>query len=335
VAADASGVPRVLFSHTDSSGYAWLTLARWNGSGWDMNTPRNLGDRVGNVALALYGPDRLNAALSSQQNPSPDWSAWTLELDYIDGNGNGSGTGNLADYETEECSAMALALDSQGYPNLSHVHYGAFTGLGTLVHSSWNGTRWESFNIAPQGATAHLAVAVDPAGSARIAFVGQGQALRLAERAAGGWMQTTAVPAGSYPSLGIDGQGASHLGFYDSGAVKHARSGAPAWEVETVEEGVGETISEEAKATALALDGEGKPVIAYVDPAHGAIKVAFRASSGWTVVVVYAPDAAPSLVVYGLSLFIDSRGDTHLSVWDSSVSGMYELRYARVGICPL
>lgn len=123
------------------------------------------------------------------------------------------------------------------------------------------------------------------------------------------------------PRLAIDGAGHPHLAgcaYNQTDSVIYQHRDASGWSEVTVDTGLGGCHAE------LALDLQGRPLVAYEDFIHGAVRFATNAS-GTFVPGVVASGSAPSITVSpagaAVVAFLDASSPKHLKVATKTSSG--------------
>lgn len=96
--------------------------------------------------------------------------------------------------------------------------------------------------------------------------------------------------AGTYTSLAFDEQGTAWVSYHaiDTGALKVAKRQAGSWTYEVVDGGSG--LNPRAGLwTALAIAGDGQPVVVYHDHVARSLRMARRTASGWDLSTIAEP----------------------------------------------
>lgn len=266
VAVDASDRPHVVYVGSDGS--TQLIYARWDGSQWVSQTVQ-AADAGLNLSLAL---DETGVAYIADG------------ANYIVLNGEGALSINSPSYPSGSFSS--IALDALGRPAISYL------GANSMVRCNrWDGDEWISELIAFGGSAGHgNSLDLDSLGAPHISYYTaagwSGGAIRYAWKNGGSW--STETITGTYmpayvdseydTSLVVDSNDVPHVSFwyseyYDDGLYYGTRSGE-SWQLEKV--------AEDADGpNDLALDGAGRPHIAFVD--NGALIYGYRDSGGWHV----------------------------------------------------
>jgi pimeloyl-ACP methyl ester carboxylesterase len=235
--------------------------------------------QVSAIALALDDRAQPLVAFFDVDSQQVRVAAW---------NGNGFTTQTIGPGDPHN-PALSLAVPKDGLPQI------AYTGPDGVRTASLAGGTWQS-EVVGAGRDPALALAAD--GAPFIAFAGGAggagnssvassanpgpKALMLAFRKGGAW-QTQVVDNSETPqapSMVMDAAGRLLISYYEplSGTLKFAQSapmgaanGAPetTWAVQTVD-----VNRSTGRPNALALEGQGSPVIAYADGANRALKLA-------------------------------------------------------------
>ncbi len=203
-----------------------------------------------------------------------------------------NGVWEIAWTDSMRDSAVALALDANGNPNLGYHSYDGPT------YARWNGSDWER-KIVPSGGGGPLAVALDNRGTTHLAYLG-GSELKHALWIAGTWMTETVdrtLDIGIGASLVLDGNGNAHISFRDGdGALYYARGTQQHWTIETID------VAAKATTLSVALDPAGLPHIGYVTDGP-AFRHTWRTPTGWQTEAIDAEGVADRF-----SLVLDSLG---------------------------
>lgn len=273
-------------------------------------------DRAGDVgfgpAIALNG-SQLRVTYFDRENFAVRYAARGLNgwaLDTVDRQPAGRFASDFTD----------LALGPGGEPHVLYdfIPLNYFDQPGAFNYAHRVGESWALDELRAVGGPPY-ALAVDARGQAHVALAGQtGQLaytpwppvlpLEIVDEAVGGERM----------GLAVDAEGGVHLAFASPLGVRYARR-APGggWTVETVDADPGQGMS--AEAVSLALDGAGRPHLAYnsTDPHTGYIFHAERAADGaWIVTSTGLGGRFPSLAV-------DERGGVHISFYEESESGLW------------
>lgn len=126
-----------------------------------------------------------------------------------------------------------------------------------------------------------------------------------------------APKVGSYSSLALDTEGNPHVVYADLGNdnLKYAYKLNGIWNIETVDHMVG-------GAGDLVLDATNRPHISYYshdsDPSPSGlttfvVKYAFWSGSSWNIQIVEEGEYPTNILVWGISLAVDSQGHPHIS----------------------
>lgn len=126
--------------------------------------------------------------------------------------------------------------------------------------------------------------AVAPAGLAFATLAPDSDELRLELVVAG-----EGVGRGLDVVVGADGH--PRVSFRSGGAVKLARYNGTNWSVETLEETAVPSQGLGAWRTSVAIDDAGAEVVAYRDPAAGALRVAVRQGRSWSLRTADSPES--------------------------------------------
>ena len=182
---------------------------------------------------------------------------------------------------------------------------------------------WELRNIDDRVIVRGLDLLVDDAGVDHLIFTTDSQELRYGALVDGEWTEEpVSGDAEEIPSLAMDDAGTLHAAFVADGGQRlmYADNESGAWNEETVYEAPQHYHTYKLD---LAIDGDGRPVIAFqlVASLIGDIMVARRTGDEWTVEAV----DTHGMQGYFLSLVVDAQGSLHLAYFDGLGD---DLRYA-------
>ena len=229
-------------------------------------------------------------ALDSSNNPHIshyDLINYDLKYTYKDGSVWRSETADsLSGYNDQVGKYTSIALDSSGYPHISHQS----TTLTALRYAYKDGAGWhaETVNDTRQPGTS---IALDtsnrphivssPVGEIRYSYKNGTWTDQIVDEFAG---------RGEYCSLAL---GSAHISYYEGyvdsdgnnrGNLRYAYRDPSGWHPETVEKG-----GNVGRYTSLALAGNGYPHIGYSQlstapiPAPLSIKYAYKDAAGWHI----------------------------------------------------
>ena len=201
LALDSLGKPRISYWAYNNI----LKYAAWTGTAWNIQTVDTHNFRATSLVLDSAGKPRISysaGAVLGLKYAAWDGSAWTFQT--VDK------TSTVTGYES------SLALDSAGRPHISYYDF----SNSRLRFAEWTGSTW-SLQTVDASATigSYTSLALDAAGRPRIAYADlMGGDLRYAEWDGAAWhIETIAGGGGTYafyPSLAIDSQGYSWIGYY-------------------------------------------------------------------------------------------------------------------------
>jgi len=160
----------------------------------------------------------------------------------------------------------AIALDGNGFPNISYEARGA----GNLKYAHWNGSAFDLETVAPMPNVYWedrlTSLAIDGNNNPHIAYYGQDGGYKYASKNGSSWTINSIPLTSGYPSLSLslDGTGMPHLAL----GGEYAYWNGSSWSLEIIEHNVGRS--------AIAVDNSGK------------IHIAYNTETGGTGIIKYA-----------------------------------------------
>jgi hypothetical protein len=227
-----------------------------------------------------------------------------------------------ADSTTNVGRYSSIALDSSGYPHISHFqHY-----VDDLKYAYKDANGWHTLTVDSAGDVGYYtAIALDSSGYPHISYMDYGNKdLKYAYKDANGWhIETIGSAELDDTSIALDSDGYPHISYYGwpttshDGGLRYSYKDANGWHTLTVD-------SRDAVGgySSIALDSSGYPHISYFDDNSDDLKYAYKDASGWNTQTI---DNAES-VGYYTSIALDSTGYPHISYCD--LSGDADLKYA-------
>lgn len=230
----------------------------------------------------------------------------------------------------------SLALDDDDQPHVSYYD----EGQSKIKYAAWDGGQWQVQDVYQLGyqdiddwtySIQVSSLALDSAGQPHIVYDYDGflwvNELRYTYWTGSAW-QTRVVESVETglqsilggASLALDDADRPHVFYATSDEHRYAYWTGSTWQIETVDSEVGGSNF----PTPLALDGAGRPHVAYFDASNLDIKYAYKDTSGWqrqTVESAGYTGAYPSLA-------LDAAGRPHLSYCLVENYKCVELRYA-------
>ncbi len=219
-------------------------------------------------------------------------------------------------------SFSSLALDAAGRPSIAYADFS-----GPLKYAERNGAAW-AVQIAdtlagagPPGGAGSVSLALDAAGSPRIAFQDQRTFdLRFAARNGNLWASETLDETGNmggFSSLALDADGHCHISYqdYTNGDLKYLTWTGTTYLIETVDFTTGNNVGQ---YTSIALDASGNPHVSYYS--DGKLRYAARSGGG-----AWLGEEVPGASVEGFntSLALDAGGNPRIGFQDGN-----RLKYA-------
>ncbi|MFH2202677.1 MAG: fibronectin type III domain-containing protein [Elusimicrobiota bacterium] len=226
----------------------------------------------------------------------------------------------------------SLAIDQDG--NLHAAYYDADAGE-VYYTSRTAGAGWSvPTKILEGDDSAHVSLAIGADGKRHVAFYSADApcAALCYAVSSDGWTWTPAAvddaAGGNYAAIALNGAGYPSIAYAGaSGEVKYALFDGGAWILETADAAASVLVDlggDEAnvRQVSLALDGAGRPRIAYFDANSTVLKYAARGVAAWG-----APETVENTgaVFAGVSLALDGGGEPRISYADYDNGS---LRYA-------
>ncbi len=276
-----------------------LFLATDTGAGWMLEYVATAGFGGGwcSVAVPASGSPLIafiddSAAVPVLRCASKSGGVWSVE--HVDS------VGWLPDY-------VSLKLDSLGMPAITYstsAEAGSAAVVKLARRSAADG--WTIETVATIGDVNGPSLAFDGSGLPAVSFVDvTGGVVKLARRSAvGSWNVetvegTSTTPARWYTSLAFTAGAAPSVAYYagvgDYLSLYHAVKPSSTWVREVVQ---AQLPAASPQYCSLAVDGSGKPAIAYLDSASQTLSIARRLSGTWyseTVDSAYMSGYRPSL----------------------------------------
>lgn len=207
---------------------------------------------------------------------------------------------------TSDCGwGNAIAVDAQGH---IHITYGAFRGLGPLelVHAHFDGTAWQVTDTGIDGELTNLQL--DAEGQPHVLFQHYGS-YHYAVRGDAGWeVESTGLLASPYSDgMVLDANDHAHIAHcvnYGSCFYSTNRSGN--WESTALLPIPG------GAATAIALDGQGRPLVAIGEQT---VLRLFRhdEGTGWSSeTIVDFGEVGQAVIESSIAMTTDAQGKPHI-----------------------
>jgi hypothetical protein len=219
--------------------------------------------------------------------------------------------------------STSLVLDSSGRPHISSYH----DAIRGLLYSWRDGSGWHTELVDRSPTSAEWAyvgryssLALDGLGRPHILY-GSLDDVKHAWRDASGWHSEKVAKEGRYSfiSLALDAAGGPHVSYFndvldDDDTLEYAWHDGKGWRTQVVD------VSEHAgQYVSLALSGEDRPSISYLNDYGNDLKYAWHDGTAWHVRVL------DSVNLKYTSLAVDGLGRPHVSYYDGT-QGI--LRYA-------
>jgi len=307
LALDAAGQPHIAYTRADDGLSPGLHYARFDGTAWLTETVDVLGkSQWHSVALAIDEAGHLHISYSTSNydlryayHDGTQWYIETLDSGLGTNGGNTSlsvdpaGHPHIAyndftnsalkyayhdgtiwhlttvDNDGSAGSYNSLILDSSGRPHISYYVWGPYYDLR---YAYYDGTTWQIETVDSSGDVGHhTSLRLDSAGRPHIAyFDADSRTVNYAYHNGTAWQIQAVVGDGLFTSLVIDNADRPHIACWAGNNLQYAAYDGSIWQLETVDqsENPGWDIS-------LALDGDGRPHLAYLRSSSGDLAYAW------------------------------------------------------------
>lgn len=283
---------------------------------WQTETAIPDGNMYGGGSLALDGAGHPHVAYVTWHEDTGDGAVVYAGND---------GTGWNARVLSDDDGYPSLAVDGAGNPRMSYYDVMTFS----VRYLAFDGSAWDGDTVSGDDlCMPYSSLALDGGGRPRISYGTWGNgpdpgAMRFAAFDGSAWQVSTVDPAGGVESsLVLDGSGVPGVAYTGRDAagnsvLKYAVLDGAAWTIETVATaplGDEEQLLGLLRHPSLALDGDARPRITYVDASSGEPRLGYASFDGaaWTVGAVGA--AGP--VGASPSLALDTAGNPRISYGD-------------------
>jgi hypothetical protein len=214
----------------------------------------------------------------------------------------------------------SLALDGAGRP---HISYYDLTN-SHLKYARWDGTDWQTETVDEDGMVGeYSSMALDANGRPHIAYFDYGNgSLKYTRWDGVAWLtETLAADAWDPPSLVVSDD-EPRVSYAQFGNLIYARRNGDEWQMETV---IGDGSA--GWITSLALDGDGRPHIAFLNTPNNDLMYTHWDGQEWVMETVIHLGAES--LVDSLSLTLDADNLPHIAYAEQSLSAHTILNYAR------
>lgn len=254
-------------------------------------------------------------------------STGAVHVSYLDFSGLTHAVYGSGVWTTEVADAQAFCDASLAVDSTDKIHLAyraSASSRDELRYASNASGAWSSHVVDafdPSGCDLsgrRVAVAVDSAGAAHIAYAGAppAQGLKYATNQGGSW--TVAVLDQGHigqVSAAADGNGKMHIVYVDSaGRLRHAHNTPGTWTIED--------IASTGSHPSLALDAAGNAHVSYFYQGNGDLRYAHTVSGAWQVVSVADAGAAQFTSGSDTALALDSQGKVHIGYFDNRTGSL-------------
>ena len=278
----------------------YLNYTKWNGINW-ITVTVDSNDSVGmdsSITLDINGYPHISYFDNKMMNLKyARWngSEWKLKV---------------VDFSGWIGSFSSIALDDSDYPHISYFE----DTIGNLKYARWNGSTWTIETVDSIGNVGWwTSIAIDTNDNPHISYYHYGNAeLKYARWNGANWdievVDNSALS--DTTSIALDGNNNVHIGYtskrtYDNKKfVTYAIKEGSDWEIKGVEH-----VSSLGGKTAIAIDSNGNPQMAYYDSSNSSIRWAWFFGGEWSI------DTVEQLDDYKghLSLAIDDADVPHIA----------------------
>ena len=305
IAVASDGTVHALFNQFDDMVYAVQDGSRWE----DETIASSYSSGFGN--LLLDEDDAPHATVGSSYymtyltKASGSWE--TVPIDFYGSVGNlvlEGGTARLAYqtwyYEGDEGYTRGLAI------------------------ATWNGSSWDSEEIADNATTSRPSLAVAPDGAQIVAWVdheyySDEYNLRVVTDASGDWAQEelgTWAFIQNPVSLHVDGSGAAHIGLVTDAGLQYVHNTGGDWEIEVVTSDM--PIHEDVRA-GLTVEDDGTPHFVFTGGPEPTVRHAVHTGAGWEFTDVATSDDTWA----AQNTLVDEHGAVHTSYHDGNSDSLF------------
>lgn len=301
---DRSGNPHISFSSQDTG----VGYAHWSGDKWVVEWVQSGGEPGGATSLAV----------DAQGDPHISYTLWNFPPVRYAYKENGVWHSNEV---TDMGAGFSLAVGNDGAPHVVYLDTDDSSAPPTLTMAHWSGENWVSEPVDHiVGSIIFLAMAPDSSLTPVISVWDVDRRKTWYLRQTHGKWQTITIGSNGGSSLAVDSQGYPHVVYHGwdpslGGSVLYARWLGATWDTKRID---GD--SADGQNSAIVLDENDSPHIAYFGPPDTGLWYVRPAQSGWNLRSV-DPNARVSA-----ALALDSLGRPHLAYCDGRDSS---LRYAQ------
>jgi hypothetical protein len=226
--------------------------------------------------------------LDSQDRPHVAYLNYTtMTLRYATQDATGWHTENVG--AAGSGAFCSLAVDQQDRPHIVSLGYADPAGtIGVMRHAVKSDGAWTVTDVYTGLLAYYIDMTLDSDGHPHVAYVNQATgSLEYAYSDGVAWHQQSVKNVGTLMndiltlSIALDSAGQPHISYYDivGKDLRYAsRSATGAWATEPVD-----TANDQGKSSALALDADDVPVIAYRDSTSTKLKLARKAGGVWQI----------------------------------------------------
>jgi len=274
-------------------------------------------------------------ALDSKQHPAISWAdAGTIlgcKLHYTHWDGTSWKNETVPLAAETVAFYTSLALDRNDAPSMSFYEYNGPRGSGFRVRmrvATWTGKEWEVSTVDGQNQSGKFnSLAIDSKGHLHLAYANvnagtagtrygfwDGESWHVEEVDGLGHHTFQYVGYGVFIVLDKDGDPhISYLNYSNPGGVKYAFRKGGQWKVQTVDQIARVGYPDR---TALALDDQRRPIVAYYDASQGTVKVAHLDGSAWLTETVDGGGCGytPSLQIHGDTVWLSYADEANRGI---------------------
>ncbi len=348
IALDPQDRPQIAYQDTTNQD---LRYASWDGQRWLTETVDSEGNVGANLSLAVDADGQPHISYRDQSNSRLKYAnrsagAWRTQVADTEPGGNSTSiavdrqghphichfSGNPWDFRHTTWDGArwqaefvfeggrtgehaTLALGPSGAP---HVVYWDMTH-DAIKHAQWDGSEWRIDRVIGATAATNINLVVDMEGWPRFVYQdGTPPAVKYAAWDGQRWQFEVAseVLKGTLGvSLALDSQGRSHLSYFDDNthSLIYGWRDTDNWHQQSVDYNLNTSLTSPHRS-ALKLDRQDRPCIAYNDSVAGDLKYATWDGGHWRIELVDAEGD----VGQSIALALDRQGRPHIAYHDTT-----------------
>jgi Mg-chelatase subunit ChlD len=265
----------------------------------------------------------------------PDQTVNECDVVHFDGTGSYDPDGiGIGSWEIQTVNSTydvgrdtSIALDSQGYPHISHCQYPR--PEHRLKYAKWTGSSWQNETVYVAGYVSWEAdMALDSKDNPHIAYRGEGiRSVEYVYHDGNNWIKEI-VDVTPSPNtywliaMSIDNEDNPHVSYHDygDGDLRYAKRVSGSWNVEIVD-----STGRVGDKSSIAVDSNNYPHITYIDETNEDLKYAYYDGTRWILNKVDSIGGDPTWS----SIVLDDSNHPHIAYYHYLGNQYGQLRYAR------